>query len=245
MGVATRFARSVGRAVAVIFGLPFLLIGLVVAGGALLSLVNAAGPAMATVTVDQTTGTMTTAEVQSETVGGETVYYPRVEYSYTVDGETYTGEHLLPPGERDAGGTEYMEFDTREAAEAELTSYGGSPTVYYRGDPGTAYLDGPRVALGNIGGAIVGILFGVPFLLVGFYTVKWGFTDHDESEAVGGVKEAAAEAMEEAAEREAQREGGSDEEWGSADFDGESGGVFGGGGDGGGGFGGDGGGGGE
>ena len=242
MGVVTRIARSVGRVVAVVFGLPFLLVGLVVAGGGLLGLVSATGPALATVTVDQTTGTMTTADVQRRTVNGETVYYPRVEYTYTVDGETYTGTHLLPPGERGSGPTEYMEFDTREAAEEELGLYSGSPTVYYQGDPSKPYLDGPQASLGAIGGSVFGLLFGLPFLLVGFYTVKWGFTDHDDE--AGGAAERVSEATEELAERveaqaeevDAQRGGGSDEEWGSSDFDGSGGGGFGGdfGGDGGG-----------
>ena len=71
----------------------------------------------------------------------------RVTYAYRVEGETYTGSAVGPPGSAGAGSAR---VDTMEAAEALADEYGTNETVtayYLPEEPSTSFLRKETVEL--------------------------------------------------------------------------------------------------
>jgi hypothetical protein len=99
-----------------------------------------------------TEGTITKSFVEEDDSGDNTRYWPRVQYSYMVDGISYAGECIAPL----AGG---MGF--RGAARQKRASYlsGRTVTVYVNPrDPGDAVLEPDQQFVRASGFAIVGAM---------------------------------------------------------------------------------------
>lgn len=100
----------------------------------------------------------------------EIEYYPRVEYRYTVDGETYTDTRIFHSTQvnNEEGELRGKEYDERSDAQDIVDKYpeGGTAQVYYDpSDPSTSYLED---ATGNLLMTVVGGgLFGVVALAAG------------------------------------------------------------------------------
>lgn len=114
---------------------------LLVSGGAL-----AVAQYSALAEYESTTGTVETAgiavvpedsvrpDLSNATISGERLYVPNVTYTYTVDGETYTGGNV-------ASGTDIMMGDRNKTAAALSSVQPGPTTVYYHpSDPTDAHL---------------------------------------------------------------------------------------------------------
>jgi len=121
---------SPGRKVAVLLALVLLLSGGIIGFSQYRSVRDA----------HTTTGTVTDVEMERyesgvRTSGETTTYEPQVTYTYTVDGETYTGDDI-------AFGSEF-DTNSRERATDLVSQFeaGSSVTVYYNpADPDQAYL---------------------------------------------------------------------------------------------------------
>jgi len=123
----------------------------------------------------------TDIEQAEEVEEGETEieYYPRVEYRYTVDGETYTDTRIFHETQvgNEEGELRGKEYDERSDAEDIVQKYqeGSTGRVYYDpSDPSTSYLkdaSGNLLLTTGIGG-----LFGV-LALAGGIGGLLGFVD--------------------------------------------------------------------
>lgn len=153
-------------------GAVFVFLGVGIAVGGSLSAFNAMQAADAGVETEGTVvGTNITQEWEddgtdeSERQEQDRVYFARITYNYTVDGEQYTSStYKVPPLVTDPGG---KEFDRRQRAESFLADYdpGSSLPVYYMpDDPETAFLEKPEY---NAAELTLPLLFGLPFAVVG------------------------------------------------------------------------------
>lgn len=159
------------------FGMVFLLAGLAVAGGITYTewQDKQVAERMETGTASVTSTGMESA---TETDDGETEveYYPRVEYEYAVDGQTYQGWRIYAATDLDKepGELRGRDFDSQSAAQNVLQRFseGSEATVYYDpDDPSRAFLVPPKFDTLTVLGAGA---FGGLFALVGLFTVVKG-----------------------------------------------------------------------
>ncbi|WP_257300849.1 DUF3592 domain-containing protein [Haloarchaeobius sp. FL176] len=159
------------------FGMVFLLVGLAVAGGITYTEYQdrQVAESMETGTASVTSTGMESA---TETEDGETEveYYPRIEYEYTVDGQTYEGWRVYAATDLDKeqGELRGRDFDSESAAQNVLDRFpsGSEATVYYDpSDPSQAFLVPPEFDRLTVLG---GVAFGGLFALVGLYTAVQG-----------------------------------------------------------------------
>ena len=159
------------------FGLLFLAGGVYVGGTTLADAVAAQTVADEAVGVD---GTVTEATVVSnlENDAGEldVEYYPRVTYTYEVDGKTYTGERIYAPVDTGDEPDELRGrgFESRGDAAAVVTGYTVEErvTVFHEaGDPARAFLRKPTVDVGRL---LVTTVFGTVAALIGLAMVIGG-----------------------------------------------------------------------
>jgi len=134
---------------------------------------------------NSTNGTITAFEVVTEEANrgfsfsgnvNEALYYVRLEYVYTVDGETYTGFQRVPNERLFEGRFLQLEPDELDAVEAKYAE-GNAVTVYYNpDDPAEAALENdnraPYEIFGGTVGAVMGVLTGIFILPIALYAQK-------------------------------------------------------------------------
>jgi len=162
-------ASLVVRGIVFLIGVPFLLAGL---GFLLLSGAVVWEEYQATQGIASTEGTIQSSSLEEATTTEgtttETVYYPRVQYTYEVDGRAYDGPWIYSPEDRSSTSElEGKEYDDVSKAQSDVRQYrpGETVTVYYYEDtPEEPFLERPTI---DWGGAIVFAVFfaGIPLAI--------------------------------------------------------------------------------
>lgn len=194
-------ASLVVRGIVFLIGVPFLLIGLFFL---LLSGAAVWDDYQDTQGVASTEGTIesTALEEATTTDAGvtETVYYPRVNYTYTVEGERYEGRRVFAPGDRRSR-TELpgKEYEDVTGAQEIVREYRAGETVtvhYYEGNPDDPFLKRPTMGWGGVVAALFfgGIPIAIGVALSGgallFGRIRARFSSDDDHEATSDATEA-------------------------------------------------------